>query len=231
MQLHLFHGSSQIVAQPMLERCRPGNDYGRAFYCTESRDLAREWACPDARNNGVLNEYVLESDDLQVLDLDEYPVLYWIAVLLTNRSLDCEWTVRQDAQRLLETYAIDVSEYDIVEGYRADDSYYSIARAFISGAINDVTLERALRLGKLGRQVALRTEKALGALRFLGAEPVDARVWGARRLVRDRKARNAFTELRQEAGAFLRPSENVQRHDGNGLWIYDIGGDGSSVAH
>lgn len=228
--MRLFHGSAHPVKVPKLELCRPNNDYGRAFYCTEDRDLACEWACPDGKTDGVVNEYLLDTEGLRFLDLDEYSVLHWIGVLLADRPLDKEWNTAEDARRLLVAYALDVSAYDVVAGYRADDSYFAIARAFVSGAISDRTLEKALRLGELGRQVALRTTAALDALTFVGTERVDARVWGKRRMKRDSQARAAFLQMKRDEGAHLRPSEAVPRHGDQGIWIYDIKEDGSDVA-
>lgn len=41
-QIELFHGSRALVEKPQLAKCRPFNDYGPAFYCTESLELAKE---------------------------------------------------------------------------------------------------------------------------------------------------------------------------------------------
>ena len=74
----LWHGSSEIVKQPRLELCRPYNDYGAGFYCTEHEDLAKEWACP-GEADGFANRYELATDKLAILDLSssEYSVLTW----------------------------------------------------------------------------------------------------------------------------------------------------------
>lgn len=41
----IYHGSSEIVKQPVYGKGKPYNDYGIGFYCTEHLELAKEWAC------------------------------------------------------------------------------------------------------------------------------------------------------------------------------------------
>ncbi len=55
-QIELFHGSRALVEKPQLAKCRPFNDYGPAFYCTESLELAKEWAC-NLGEDGIANCY------------------------------------------------------------------------------------------------------------------------------------------------------------------------------
>lgn len=68
-QIELFHGSRALVEKPQLAKCRPFNDYGPAFYCTESLELAKEWAC-NLGEDGIANCYRLELDGLALLDLN-----------------------------------------------------------------------------------------------------------------------------------------------------------------
>ena len=42
----VYHGSSQIIQQPVIGKGNPNNDYGLGFYCTESVELAKEWLVP-----------------------------------------------------------------------------------------------------------------------------------------------------------------------------------------
>lgn len=41
----LYHGSDKQITVPTFGAENPRNDYGLGFYCTESIDLAKEWAC------------------------------------------------------------------------------------------------------------------------------------------------------------------------------------------
>ena len=49
--LIIYHGSQQIVEIPEFGIGKNYNDYGQGFYCTESIELAKEWACP-IKNDG-----------------------------------------------------------------------------------------------------------------------------------------------------------------------------------
>ena len=46
-KLILFHGSSNIVGQPVYGKGKKYNDYGQGFYCTRHIELAKEWACTE----------------------------------------------------------------------------------------------------------------------------------------------------------------------------------------
>lgn len=57
--MELWHGSQKIIETPQIGLGKVHNDYGQGFYCTESLNLAREWACSrDA--DGFSNRYELD---------------------------------------------------------------------------------------------------------------------------------------------------------------------------
>lgn len=196
----LYHGSPLRVPRPQFGVGNPYNDYGLGFYCTESVDFACEWACPRDRN-GMVNRYRLSVDGLSIFDLDEADggTLSWLAVLLTNRQFDVSTAItRQARDYVLAHYPVAVDESDVVVGYRADDSYFSFAKAFLDNRITLRQLERALRLGGLGRQVMLKSERAFRALAFEEAEVVRASLWHERRMARDEAARCDFRRMLSE---------------------------------
>lgn len=195
--VEIYHGSPVRVGQPVFGVGNPYNDYGLGFYCTESFELACEWACPRSQN-GYANDYLLDLDGLSVIDLDvePYGILEWLAVLVANRQFDMNTALmRQMYALLLERYGVSLEDVDVVMGYRADDSYFAYARAFLDNRITLRQLERALKLGGLGRQVVLKSERAFAAIKFLGAEMVDAGVWHERRMNRDDRARQEYRNL------------------------------------
>ena len=216
----LWHGSTEIVRCPRLELCRPYNDYGAGFYCTENEDLAREWACP-GEMDGFANRYALSIDGLSILDLSssDYSVFTWLAILLANRRVDLSNAIARTARDyLLDRFLIDASSFDIIRGYRADDSYFSFARAFLNNTISVAQLSEAMRLGNLGEQVVLTSEKAFERIRFTGYELAPREICHTRRAERDRCARDQYQSLSAELdrdGLYIRDIllEEVDPHD------------------
>ena len=83
--LTLYHGSSLIIERPQFGKGNPFNDYGLGFYCTETLELAKEWAC-SMEQDGFANRYSFRTDGLSVLNLSDgnYNILNWLAILLMN---------------------------------------------------------------------------------------------------------------------------------------------------
>lgn len=190
----LYHGSSAIIKKPQYGKGNLHNDYGRGFYCTENPELAKEWACPEARD-GFANQYELDMDGLNKLDLgaEEYHILNWMALLLKNRIFAKRAPVAREAEQyILQEFLPDTEGYDIICGYRADDSYFSYARDFLNNTITLEQLSCAMRLGKLGNQVVLISQKAFSQITYTGYEVADAGVYYPRRMRRERNAREAY---------------------------------------
>ena len=196
----VYHGSDHIVKTPLYNGSKRTNDYGYGFYTAENKEPAMEWACSDNRD-GFANIYELNTDGLEILNLNDpqYNILNWLAVLTKYRSYWQSGSVAEEAKNYLqENFFVDPSEYDIVIGYRADDSYFSFAQDFVSGAISLRKLSEAMRLGKLGEQVVLKSEKSFSHIRFIDAEPAAAETYFEKKSVRDRDARRAYRLSRQK---------------------------------
>lgn len=201
----LFHGSDHIVEVPDINFGNPHNDYGRGFYCTKIDKMACEWACKK-NTDGFVNVYDFNDDGLKVLNLlsGQYTVLNWIALLLQYRTfkLDTELSTRA-RDYIIEHFAIDLTEYDAVIGYRADDSYFQYAEAFVSNSLPLRSLNKALYLGKLGEQTAIISPKGFMRLEFVEAYPVDRSTYYPKFLERDTKARDSYREEIKNSDAFL----------------------------
>ena len=208
----VYHGSDHIIETPLYNGSKRTNDYGYGFYTTENKELAMEWACSDNRD-GFANIYELNTDGLHILNLNDsqYTILNWLAVLTKYRSYWQSGSVAEEAKNYLQkNFFVDPSGYDIVIGYRADDSYFSFAQDFVSGAISLRKLSEAMRLGKLGEQVVLKSEKSFSQIRFIDAEAAAAEIYFEKKSIRDRDARRAYRLSRKEA-------ENI-----NELYMLDI---------
>ncbi|MBQ9872435.1 MAG: DUF3990 domain-containing protein [Eubacterium sp.] len=100
---------------------------------------------------------------------------------------------------LHENFFIDPNGYDVIIGYRADDSYFSFAQDFVSGAISLAKLSEAMHLGKLGEQIVFKSKKAFTHLHFLDAEEVLASVYYEKKTNRDREARRAYRSTKRSS--------------------------------
>ena len=195
----VFHGSDHIVETPVFNGGKKNNDYGSGFYMTENPELAKEWAC--AKNtDGFANRYELTLDGLSVLNLNgpEYCILNWLALLTRYRSYWQNGSIAEEAKNYLqEHFFVDPDPFDIMIGYRADDSYFSLAPEFLAGTISVRKLSEAMHLGKLGEQIVLKSEKSYTRIQFLDAEPADAKTYYEKKAARDREARREYRKTRQ----------------------------------
>ena len=200
MKKVLYHGSEFTIEKPEFGKGARQNDYGRGFYCTENLELAKEWAC--AKNtDGYANKYQMDFKGLKILNLnsEEYNILNWLAILTANRTYWQNSSISEEAKKYLQkNFLIDISGYDIIMGYRADDSYFSFAQDFVSNTISLKQLSEAMRLGKLGEQIVLKSKKAFQTIQFLGAEAVSKEEYFPKKMSRDRNARREYRKSRQD---------------------------------
>lgn len=200
MKKDIYHGSPKIINKPIFGYGKTENDYGVGFYCTEIEAMAKEWSTGED-HDGFANHYRIETDGLTVLNLntDDVTILHWLAVLLGNRFFPITSQLAQEAREfLLANYAIDYSGYDIMYGYRADDSYFSFAQDFLNGTISLQKLNEAMHLGKYGMQYVLKSEKAFDHLEFVEALPAFRDPWFIRKTERDETANREYFDSRKK---------------------------------
>jgi len=208
--LTIYHGSKQIVEVPTFGSGRKNNDFGLGFYCTESSDLAKEWAV-SSLSDGFSNRYTLYTEHLNILNLNspDYTILNWIAVLVEHRLFSIKTPIaRRAKQYLTEHFGINVNAYDLIIGYRADDSYFDFAEAFLNNAITVEQLSRAMHLGKLGEQIVLKSQFAFSKIRYEGFEAAEKERFYVLRKARNDEANQAYLNILEEAA--------------DGLFIQDI---------
>lgn len=206
----IYHGSKQIVEVPTFGLGRKNNDFGLGFYCTESNDLAKEWAISSLRD-GFSNRYTLDTEYLKTLNLNSqnYTILNWIAILVEHRLFSIKTPIsRRAKQYLIEHFGINVNAFDLIVGYRADDSYFDFAEAFLNNAITIEQLSRAMRLGKLGEQIVLKSQFAFSKIKFEGFEAARKDKFYVLRKARDDEANQTYLDIQEE--------------EGDGLYMQDI---------
>ena len=209
-KITIYHGSKQIVEVPIFGEGKKNNDFGLGFYCTESNVLAKEWAVSSLRD-GFSNRYTLDTEYLNILNLNspDYTILNWIAVLVEHRIFSIKTPVaRRAKQYLIDNFGINVNAYDVVVGYRADDSYFDYAEAFVNNGITVEQLARAMRLGKLGEQIVVKSQFAFSKIKYEGFESADKNTYYALRKARDDDANKTYLAILEE--------------EADGLYIQDI---------
>lgn len=71
---------------------------------------------------------------------------------------------RMLAAKFIDKYGIDTDNYDVIKGWRANASYFYIAKEFVRDNIDMDILEELLSLGGLGIQYCIKTELAYSKL-------------------------------------------------------------------
>ena len=206
----LYHGSEKVVEVPTFGSGKKNNDFGLGFYCTESEELAKEWAVSSLKN-GFSNQYTLDTEYLKVLNLNspDYTILNWIAVLIEHRLFPIKTPIAQRAKRyLIDNFSINVNAYDIITGYRADDSYFDYAESFINNGISVQQLARAMRLGKLGEQLVIKSKYAFSLIKFEGFAVAEKEKYHVLRKARDEEANSLYLKMLEE--------------EDDGLYVRDI---------
>ncbi len=171
MERIIYHGSEDIIEKPEYLKGNIHNDYGLGFYCTQSRELAREWASRKS-GKGYVNKYSIRDDRLKILDLTKPPydnVLYWVALLMHNRDLssNLKHNYPRELKYLEDHYLIDVSLYDVIIGYRADDSYFHFPESFVRSENTLESLNEIFKAGELGKQYVIVSKRAFNLIKFV----------------------------------------------------------------
>lgn len=197
----IYHGSQQIVKKPIFGFGKKNNDYGRGFYCTQSIELAKEWACP-IKNDGYCNKYVINLAGMNVMNLTN--ILSWLAILLENRKFDIYSTLGKNARDfIVSNFLPDIANVDIIIGYRADDSYFSFAEDFVNNTISLRDLNQAMKLGTLGEQVVLISERAFSQISFVESEVAQYKEYYYQRTKRDQEARFTYSNQKRNLQQLL----------------------------
>lgn len=193
----LYHGTPDEAVNPVYGGGQDKHDYGRGFYLTEDIELAKEWAvCRPNQQNGWVHKYELDCTDLKMFDFQEKNVLSWLAELMKHRDAADTKRYRMLAAKFIEKYGIDVNSYDVIKGWRADASYFYIAKEFVRDNIDIEILEELLSLGGLGIQYCLKSELAFSKLREIDEIlPVDYTEFNDKYNKRDIEARNKMRDL------------------------------------
>ena len=148
---------------------------------------------------------------LKILNLNnpDYTILNWIAVLVAHRLFSIKSPAAQRAKRyLIDNFGVNVNAYDLIIGYRADDSYFDFAASFLNNGISVQQLANAMRLGKLGEQIVIKSKYAFSLLHYDGFSIAEKEKYYVRRKARNDEADQLYSDILEE--------------ETDGLYILDI---------
>lgn len=209
-QIKIYHGSEKNIIKPIFGEGKKNNDFDLGFYCTKDINLAKEWAVSSLKD-GFANKYILNIEYLKILNLNssEYTILNWIAILVEHRLFSLKSPVAQRAKKyLIDNFGINVNAYDVIIGYRADDSYFDYAESFLNNSITVEQLAKAMKLGKLGEQIVIKSQYAFSCLTYDGFEIAKKEEFYEYRKVRNDNANKMYL--------------NILEDESDGLYIQDI---------
>ena len=198
MNITLYHGSPNKEIKPTFGLGEDKHDYGRGFYLTENIELAKEWAvCRPDESNGWVHQYELNTDELQILDYQNENILSWLAELMKHREAADSKRYRILAEKFIGKYGIQSDNYDVIKGWRANASYFYIAKAFVRDEIDISILPELLSLGGLGIQYCIKSQKAFNNLKEIKDNiiAVDFGTFNRKYNERDIMARQKMKEL------------------------------------
>ena len=195
----LYHGSEKILKKPEFGKGEINNDYGQGFYCTKNKGLAGEWAVIWTEKDGCINEYSFDYTDLKVLYLNLLPVENWVAVLAANRRGSFDSVIKTRMIKFIDKFGLDILPYDVIEGWRADDAFFSYIDDFFSYGLSLENLKLVLNFGGLGNQICLKSQKAFNIIEFTTYYPALVSRFLKSAKDRDFLAKKQYKELERKA--------------------------------
>lgn len=134
---------------------------------------------------------------MKILDFQGRGVLAWLAELVKHRDAADSKRYRMLAKKFIEKYGVNTEEYDVIKGWRANASYFYIAKEFVRDNIDMDILEELLSLGGLGIQYCIKTELAYSKLQEIegSLQTVSYAEFNEKYNQRDISARQKMREL------------------------------------
>ena len=166
--IRLYHGSQEGVVEPKFGLDSSHHDFGAGFYLTDSPELAGEWSvCRPGCGNGWVHAFDLDTDGLKIFDFRNVSVLSWVAELMKHRDADESAAYRRRAPVFIGKYGVDIADFDVIVGWRADASYFYIVKSFVRDEVDVDALPGLLKLGDFGIQYTIKSERAYRQLHSL----------------------------------------------------------------
>ncbi len=160
--MKVYHGSTQQVKRPVIERGRQSTDFGKGFYTTTNFEQAKNWALIKQRNAGSGVKAIVsifEADD-NLLEKSGYDIQAFHAP-------DEAWL----------TFVVDCRKstphnHAIVFGPVANDKIYETIELYGSKILSlEETIAR-LKVNEFYNQISFHSNEALKELKFIESEEI-----------------------------------------------------------
>ncbi len=178
--IRLYHGSSEKIVKPELEKCKDGKDFGRGFYLTTDKSQAESFARTTIRRKiirkeispdkevGYVSTFVFNaSENLNVFEFEKADV-DWLHCVCAHRM-----------HSLFSELASEYLKYDIIAGKIANDRTNPTLALYMSGALGnpgsveaDDMAVRLLLPEVLTNQLCFKTENAIKCLEWIVSEKI-----------------------------------------------------------
>lgn len=160
--MNVFHGSTEMIREPLAHTGRRNLDFGTGFYVTDLHDQAVFWANRPVNKNHPhwLNIYELDVDGIRnsgyrYLRFGSYD-FEWLEFVVANRRGEERWQA-----------------YDLIEGGIANDRVFNTIELYAAGLTPREEALEKLRYEKPNNQLCLIRQELIDRyLRFISAEEV-----------------------------------------------------------
>lgn len=157
--MKIYHGSTDHVRHPIVERGRPSTDFGKGFYTTANFEQAARWALNKKRTAGVGAKAIVNSYEVDdaLLDNPHYTILQFT-------DPDEQWL-----DFVIECRRGKGHAYDIVYGAVANDKIYATITLFESGVLNAAETVARLKVNDFFNQISFHNNRAIEELSYLNS--------------------------------------------------------------
>ncbi|MBQ7942201.1 MAG: DUF3990 domain-containing protein [Muribaculaceae bacterium] len=155
----LYHGSSTIISEPLVNIGRKNLDFGPGFYLTSIYKQAEQWARRISIQRGSSTAYVSHYEfDERIFKDNAYRICrftsydkQWLEFIVASRKGESPWEL-----------------YDIIEGGIADDKVIEAVEAYIAGYASVETTLGQLAYAKPNHQICIRNQEIIDThLKFI----------------------------------------------------------------
>ena len=160
--MNLYHGGTDIIANPLILSQTSGRDFGTGFYCTDILAQAEKWASRQGRirkQSAIINIYEFDAkavhQNITIKLFSDYSI-EWLELVVNCRK-DNNF----------------IHGFDIVYGKIANDDVGETVQAVIDGLMPlDFALQKLVFM-QANNQYCFCTEKALAYLKYVKSEKLE----------------------------------------------------------